>query len=184
MAMSPSSADGHHSQFIHRQSFSPQDGPSYANSREQPQPVISSLAPHPAGGISCDFNQARSDPRPLDLPQSHTANHNHRPAINNSHPTRATGPSDNPHLSHPTKKPSAQSKSTTGSNKKSLPGTRADQPTRPTQSAAELSSSKHPHPSSPAANPPVKKNGKPLAKCPFCGMTFKKLEHCQRHERT
>ncbi|KNZ55777.1 hypothetical protein VP01_2585g2 [Puccinia sorghi] len=32
--------------------------------------------------------------------------------------------------------------------------------------------------------PTLKKNGKPLAKCPFCGMTFKKLEHCQRHERT
>lgn len=45
------------------------------------------------------------------------------------------------------------------------------------------------HPSSSAAQPspldtPSKKNGKPLAKCSFCGMTFKKLEHCQRHERT
>ncbi|KAA1100095.1 hypothetical protein PGT21_029292 [Puccinia graminis f. sp. tritici] len=203
--MTPSSV-GH--QFIHRQSLSSQDG-LYSNNNinnnnqelNTAQVTTSttnisipiSLAPYPTGGISSDFNPTRP---PLDFGQSHT-NHNH--GLDNTsnniinHPTRVAGQPDDPHLSHsPMKKLSAQKTGNhhhkrtyshpAGSDKKKLTGSRANQSTA-AQSTPEISKN-NAQQASPAANPPLKKNGKPLAKCPFCGMTFKKLEHCQRHERT
>jgi hypothetical protein len=200
--MTPSS-DGHR-QFIHPHSLSSQDGLVYSSKNHEELKTaqvttstttsdIAILAPYPTGGISSDFDPTRP---PLGFGQSHTTNHNHGldPTSNNiDQPTRGAGQSDDPHLSHsPKKLVSAQKTGNhhhkrtyshpAGSDKKKLTGTRANQSTG-AQPTVEVSKNNGQH-SSPAANPPLKKNGKPLAKCPFCGMTFKKLEHCQRHERT
>ncbi|KAI9610482.1 hypothetical protein H4Q26_006622 [Puccinia striiformis f. sp. tritici PST-130] len=91
----------------------------------------------------------------------------------NRNPTRAAGQSSDPHLSHSSDASQSSSSAAIAYNHHSI------------THSADLSAINHPLRSSPpAAKSPLKRNGKPLAKCPFCGMTFKKLEHCQRHERT
>ncbi|POW00701.1 hypothetical protein PSTT_12970 [Puccinia striiformis] len=215
--MTPRSPDGH--QFIHRQSFSSQDG-FYSTNHEPSNPQATSN-----NSINRSSHQTRLDPRPGRLDCDNNNNSHAGIQYNeNRNPTRAAGQSSDPHLSHSSDASQSSSSAAiaynhhvsqshlplivtgskklapqktshhhdhqqkrtysqpTGPDKKNPTGIRVDQSIT---HSADLSAINHPLRSSPpAAKSPLKRNGKPLAKCPFCGMTFKKLEHCQRHERT
>ncbi|PLW26585.1 hypothetical protein PCASD_20882 [Puccinia coronata f. sp. avenae] len=126
-------------------------------------------------------------PHPLALPSSflpafnHTQSHHHQPLIVNAKGgAKKLSPAQKA-TTRQKKRPSSHIG--TGSEPIPLTGSRVDQPNVTPPSTELASKNNHPKSSNPA-NSPLKKNGKPLAKCPFCGMTFKKLEHCQRHERT
>ncbi|PLW07182.1 hypothetical protein PCASD_25501 [Puccinia coronata f. sp. avenae] len=198
MTLSPA---GH--QFIPRRSSSShQDAGLYSNDHEPNNPQVTNNTPvrsmpTSAGEILGYFNSTRP---PLDFVQSHCNDNNHGLDINSSHnpPSSTAGQSNDPHLPHPLALPSSflpafnhtQSHhhqplivNAKGGPRNSAQLRRLLLPNVTPPSTELASKNNHPKSSNPA-NSPLKKNGKPLAKCPFCGMTFKKLEHCQRHERT